>query len=378
MKKALFTATVFGFLGSFERNDISLLQKKGFEVTVAAKMRPDIEKFGDYGQLDDLNVKKVNIDFPRSPLSTDTFRAYAQLKKLIKSGDFDIIHCHTHVAGILTRLAARKLRKNIKVVYTAHGYYFNKDTGKLRWLLFYPAEKLCSRFTDVLININLEDFELSKRKMKAKAVYYIPGIGINTQRFADLQIDREQIRKSLNVPEKGIAFLSVGELNANKNHELVIRSLSRLKNPDYFYFIAGDGVLKDYLNNLIKENGLENNVHLLGYRSDVPALCKACDVFCFPSKREGLPVSLMEAMACGLPAICTEIRGNTDLIEQNTGGYLCGADDIDAFAQNMSKLAENEHLRKEMGQANMQKIKSFDIKNVSEIMNKIYNGLNIN
>lgn len=165
----------------------------------------------------------------RSPFSKGTFRAIREIREVVKENDYDIVHCHTPIASICTRLACRKLRKNgLRVMYTAHGFHFYKGAPLLNWLLYYPAEKLCARFTDVLITINREDYELAKRKMKAKQVEYVPGVGIDVERFKNTVINKAEKRKELSIPEDAFLLVSVGELNKNKNHEVVIRALVQI------------------------------------------------------------------------------------------------------------------------------------------------------
>ena len=140
---------------------------------------------------DELGCKSYQVDFSRSPLSKDNIKAYGQLKKVISDGNYDIVHCHTPNASVITRLVCRKFRKKngLKVFYTAHGFHFYKGAPKLNWMIFYPIEKCCSRFTDKLITINKEDFELAKSKFKAREVHYVPGVGIDLSRFENVQVE---------------------------------------------------------------------------------------------------------------------------------------------------------------------------------------------
>ncbi len=161
-------------------------------------------------------------------------------------------------------------------------------------------------------------------------------------------------------------------MNKNKNHETIIRALKIANDSNIHYLIAGKGDLDEYLTKLIIDLNLENQVHMLGFRKDVKELYKIADIFCFPSYREGLSVALIEGMAAGLPVICSNIRGNTDLIENNKGGYLCNPKLSDDFAITIKNLAKDKKLRKKMSEFNKLKIKQFDIEQVNEIMEKIY------
>lgn len=311
------------------------------------------------------------VDFSRSPLSFDNIRAYGQFKKLIENGNYDIVHCHTPNASVVTRLVCNRFRKKtgLKVFYTAHGFHFYKGAPVLNWLLFYPIEKFCSHFMDKLITINKEDYELAKNKFKVNEVYYVPGVGIDLSKFENIQVDRNAKRKEIGVPEDAILLLSVGELNENKNHQIVINAMAEMKEPSVHYAIAGFGDKREYLISLSKELGVEDCVHLLGYRKDVAELYKASDVYVLPSLREGLNVSVMEAMASGLPCVVSKIRGNVDLIDER-GGECFNAYDRDNFSQQIKKIIISE--RSELSAYNKCKIEKFEVSNVIAEMKKIY------
>ena len=260
-------------------------------------------------------------------------------------------------------------KKGTKVFYTAHGFHFYKGAPKLNWLIYYPIEKICSYFTDVLITINKEDFALAQKKMKAKKVEYVPGVGIEVEKFANPGVTREQKREELGIPQDAKLLISVGELNRNKNHETVIKAI---KDLDVYYLIAGRGDLQNHLQNLIDELNLSDRVKLLGYRTDVAELYAASDVFVFPSFREGLPVSMMEAMASGLPCIASKIRGNVDLIDNSENGYLCNPSLSDEFTKAIECILTDDSLKANMSQANIQKAKKFDVIPINDIMLDIY------
>ena len=206
--------------------------------------------------------------------------------------------------------------------------------------------------------------------MKANQVEYVPGVGIDTKKFIIPNFNVTEKKAELGLKDKDIMILSVGELNQNKNHEVVVRAISKLKNPNIHYFIAGKGDKEQYLDELAKE--LDVNLHLLGYRTDIIELLNTADIFAFPSFREGLSVALMEAMAAGLPCVVSRIRGNVDLIEDDVNGELCDADDTDAFAISLNKLIEHKELRKQMCVVNQNKVEQNDSVQIIMKMSKIY------
>jgi len=376
-KKALVVTTVASTLDQFCMNDINLLQKK-HKVYVAANFmlgnntsKERVVEFQSELQRKEIVVK--NISFNRSPIRLNNLKAYQEIKKLIEENSFDIIHCHTPVAAMLVRLAAHKIKGKVhKVIYTAHGFHFYKGAPIKNWLLYYPVELILSKYTDVLITINKEDYVRAGKSFAAKKVTYIPGVGIDNKKFKQITVNKNTKYRELDLPENAFVILSVGELNKNKNHEAIIKAISKSSNSEIYYVICGQGVLEGYLKNLITNSGLERQVKLLGYRTDIKEIYKVVDVFVFPSFREGLSVALMEAMASGLPVICSDIRGNSDLIVEGQGGYLVNANNIDRFSNTIEELYNSFEKRVSFGKYNLRKIESYSVAIVEEKMKNIY------
>lgn len=372
MKKVLFTATVVKtHIMEFHIPYLKMFKEMGWETAVAAK--------NDYDDPADCSIpycdKYYNIDFERNPIKLNNIRAYKELKKIINEEQYDIIHCHTPVGAMLTRLAAKKARKKgTKVIYTAHGFHFYKGAPLINWLVYYPVEKWLSRYTDVLITINQEDYKRAK-KFKAGKVYYVPGVGIDLEKFNVGKIDKVKKREEIGVKSDAFMLLSVGELVPNKNHEVVIRAMSILKKQNKLgsieYVICGRGKYEKDLKKLAQELNVIDRVHFLGYRSDIYEICNSADLFVFMSHREGLPVALMEAMACGLPVICSNIRGNTDLIEDGVTG-LISENTPEDVANNVCTMKNKISLRKKIVRASLKKIKEFNIKEIETKMGSIY------
>lgn len=365
--KILYVTTI-GSTMSFFYEHFKMLLNEGHCIELACNTSSPVA-----GEIADLGVKVHNIPFSRSPLNKDNLTAYKQLKKLVEDENYDIVHCHTPNAAAITRLACKKLRKKgLKVFYTAHGFHFYKGAPRLNWLVYYPVELLCAHYTDKLVTINSEDYELAKRKMKAKDVEIIHGMGIDTKKFAFNEVIRNERRRELGLEDKDIMLLSVGELNENKNQKVIIKALAKLNNPRLHYFLAGQGPTRDDLNKLIEENNLQNNVKLLGFRSDVAELYSAADIFCFPSYREGLGLSSVEAMACGLPVITSDKHGINDYSVEGVTGHKCDPDDVDGFAAAINDLAFNEDKRKEIGRNNIKCAAKYDSENILPYIDKLY------
>ena len=315
-------------------------------------------------------MKIHTLPFTRSPFSKSNITAYKQLKRLVKEGKYDVVHTHTPNASAIVRLACRKLRKKgLKIFYTAHGFHFYKGAPLKNWLVYYPIEKLCARWTDTLITINSEDYTRAKKKLHAKNVACVFGVGIDLSKFGALSVDKVAKCKTLGIPEDAKLFISVGELNDNKNHEIVIKALEDM---NVYYVIAGTGNKKDALQALIDKQKMADRIKLIGYRTDIGELYAVSDFFVFPSFREGLSVSLMEAMACGLPCAVSNIRGNTDLIDEN-GGACFAPDNVDDVKKVMQYMCDMQDFdRKQCSVYNKEKIKSFSNETVISQMKEIY------
>ncbi|MBY0158841.1 glycosyltransferase family 4 protein [Cytobacillus oceanisediminis] len=370
MKKVLFVATVVkAHIMVFHIPYLKWFKENGFETYVCAK--------NDYEDNEKCEIpycdNYYDIPFERAPLKLKNIKAYKQLKELIENNEFDIIHCHTPIGGALSRLAARDARKNgTTVIYTAHGFHFYKGAPFINWLLYYPVERLLAGYTDVLITINKEDYNRAK-KFKAKKIEYVPGVGIDTMKYSEISVNKKDKPSLIGIPQDSLIVVSVGELNKNKNHEVIIKALANLNNKKIYYVICGQGPLNKHLKELAKELGVKEQVKLLGFRKDIIEICKAADIFAFPSYREGLSVSLMEAMASGLPVVCSDIRGNYDLIEEEKGGYLVKASDIEGFTSRINILKEDSFLRNQFGEFNKNRVKQYGKENVMKIMAEIYN-----
>ena len=375
-KKVLFVATVVKtHMMQFHLPYLKMFQDMGWDTAVASR--------NDYEDPADCVIPYCDtyydIPFERMPWKPKNLTAYRMLKKIIDEGDFDLIHCHTPVGAMIARLAALSARKKgTRVIYTAHGFHFFKGAPLLNWLVFFPAEWLLAPVTDVLITINREDYDRAKRTMKAKRIEYVPGIGIDTGRFhADPVVYREK-RRELGFREEDFLLLTVAEMTKNKNHITHLQALALLKDREEFenmhYLIVGRGEEWPGLEQSAKDLGIADHVHFLGYRTDAPDMYRCSDLFLFMTFREGLSVALMEAMGSGMPIICTEIRGNTDLVEDGVSGMFA-QNNPEAVAEAILQLYRAPQKRAAYGAAAAEKVKLFDNTNVHSQVKDIYLSL---
>lgn len=379
--KALIVTRVSGFVPQFEMNHVRILQQMGYEVHYAANF--DVVVYGeDNSRLEGTGIVCHHIDFCRSPFSPEVLSSYRQLKQLILTEQFDLIHCHMPMTGVITRMAAQAVRRRTKrktpVIYTAHGFHFYSGAPLKNWIYYLP-ERWLARYTDCLITMNEEDYERARTFPVRGSAWKIPGVGIELGEDKETDEDRAEIRHrvraELGISETDFVIISVGELNENKNHIQILRMLTQPFEFSLKYIICGVGGLQEQLMEFVKKNHLESQVIFTGYRSDIDDILAASDLFVFPSLREGLSVAVMEAMRAGLPVVANKIRGNVDLIEEGKGGMLlengCKENYINAICQ----MKENPCLAEKMGKYNKLRIRDFSSDSVKVQMEEIYDKL---
>lgn len=381
MKKVLIVASVISFIEWFNKENIEHLSADlGCEVHIAvnADYFEDTNKLRTIKYLEKIKSQGIiihNIHFARSPLSKDNFAAYRQLKQVIESEPFDLIHCHTPTVSMLTRIAARKTRKKGAVVmYTCHGFHFHNASPKKNWIIYYPIERFLSRYCDYIVTINKEDYNRAKT-FHCKNVRYIPGVGVDINRIKNTVIDKKAYKESLGLTKDCVLILSVGEMIERKNHEVIIRALAKINLENIYYAIAGKGPLKEYLSDLAKSLGLADHVLFLGFRTDIPELCNAADISTFPSKIEGLGLAGIEAMAAGVPLVSSNVHGILDYVIDGKTGFAYAPDDVDGFAEGIKRLATNSVLRVSMHDACVKATEHFDINNSLKVMWSIYDEI---
>ena len=367
MKKVLFVATVDSHIRHFHIPYLKYFKDNGYEVHVATA--------NDENESFSYCDKKHTITFERSPFKTNNLKAIKQMKKLLNEEKFDIVHCHTPMGGVVTRIAAKEARKNgTKVFYTAHGFHFFKGSPLVNWILYYPVEKWLARYTDVLITINKEDYEYAK-KFKAKKVERIDGIGVDDKRFK-IEISEEEkanLRKEFGIKINDIVLTYVAELIPRKNQSLMIEAMSEIvkNNSNVKLLLVGTGILKEEYEKQIKELGLEKNVILTGYRKDVPKIFRITDIGVSTSKQEGLPINLVEAQMIGLPVVATNVRGNNEVVLDGENGYL--VENKEGLIAKINTLIKDTKLRIQMSENALKNSKKYTLENALNQMIEIYN-----
>lgn len=366
-KKVLFSANLDSFFIKFLIPQLKYYKDKGYEVHVASKNEDIFIPYCD---------KKYNVCFSRSLNPKQILTSYKQMKEILKKEEYELISCHTPFGSAITRLAAKSVKlKKTKIVYMAHGFHFYEGAPLLNWLIFYPVEKYLSKYTDALITINKEDFEFASKKMKTQ-VYYIPGIGIEKEKFTlnFSEKDKLALRKKLKLKEDSYVMIFPGEINENKNQKLLIDTVKILKDKikNICLLLPGNDLTNGEVEKYASDTGVENNVKFLGFRKDIPELLSISNISVSSSKREGLPVNLIEAMYMNNPIVATNCRGNRDLIEDNVNGFLVDNNSPEIFAEKILKIYNNDRIRDNFIKINKERVERYLVDNVLKEIIKVY------
>lgn len=373
-KKVLIVASMAGFIDAFLKENIKSLQKMGYEIHIAgnAKNKTKEERAKLFH---DVDVIFHQVDFSwKSAVGSQSFESYKQIRQLLYSNDFELIHCHTPIVGAIVRIAAKKYRRkrNCKVIYTSHGFYFHKGASKKKWIVYYPIEKLLSLLCDAIVTINHEDYTIAK-KMFCKRVYHINGVGCDTAKFINTNINKDFYREKIGVKKDDLMILYIGRIAPGKNHEIIIEAMSRISNPKSVFVVSGKTDAEPTVYNRIKKMAEEKNVRVefIGHRDDVPEVCHCADIGVLPSLKEGLGLAGIEMLASGVPLVTSNVQGIKDYMKNDITGYMCNPHDVEAFVYGIKTLSD-EHKRSSMKKECIETAKEFDISVSTKQMEDIY------
>ncbi len=370
MKRLLVVANVAKeHVNKFHLPFIKHFSELGWEVDVACVHDEDVPYCH----------RQYDMVYKRNTLSVATIRGIFQLRRILKETHYDVIHCHTPTGGVVARVAAMGLRNKPVVLYTAHGFHFFRGASLLSWVLFYPIEKFLSRFTDCLITINTEDYELACKRFHAKKHCYIHGAGVNLSRYKQDDEERRmearrRIRKELSLSEDDIVLTYVAELIPNKNQLSLIDMLKVLiqQHPNVKLLLVGPDHHGGQVQRKAEAMGLGQHVICTGWRSDIADLLAASDFAVPASKREGLGLNIIEAMAGKVPVVAYDNRGHRDIIRQGENGYIVPNGDHEVMASTISMLIENSNKCKEVITQAFFSINQYDTIAVLDNLQKVY------
>ena len=369
MKKVIYVTTVSRTINAFLVPHINMLLDNGYEVHCACSIDKPVDE-----ELQRRGVKIFEVPFSRNPLGIGNIKAFIKLEELQRINNYDIVHVHTPIAAIYGRLLKLSF-PSLRTIYTAHGYHFLKGGSKLGWLLYYPIEKIMAKFTDVIININKEDYEITKERLKPKKCYLLNGVGLDLREYKKLSSKEiQEKRKEFGLNDKDFVVLMIAEINKNKNHIQLINAMDILKDkyPNIKVLCIGDGTLKESVEKQINLKNLQNNIFMLGYRLDVNKLINISDIGILLSYREGLPRNIMEFMACGRKIVATDIRGCRDLVCNESVGTLVDVGDYEGTARAIEKY----YLLNDKNFNISDEIYKYDITNVNKELSNIYRSIN--
>jgi len=370
--KILQVTTIDVTIYSFLIPHLQILKNNNYEVDIACrptKFRKEIEN---------AKFKVFPVSFNRKFYSPSNIKAFFQILKLLKKEKYQIVHTHTPVASFITRIAAKIARIPI-VIYTVHGFHFHEFGNPSTNTIYYLLEKFAGQFMNAIITINQEDYKTAKKMFKKKRVFKLPGIGINTRKYQPLEKNSTQaIKRDLNIKTDEKVIGMIAEFNPGKRHIDLINAAKIVikKYPQTKFILVGIGSLKNHFEKLVKKLNISQNFIFTGFSEDIANLLSIINLFVLPSHREGMPRSILEAMASNKPVIATNIRGCREEVVDGETGLLFPIKNPEALADAIIKILSNPELAKKMGQAGRKRvIENFDEKMVLEKELKIYQEL---
>lgn len=368
MSKILYTANTDQHINLCHIPYLKMLKEKGHIVHVSTNTDIDI----DYCD------KKIKIPIHRTPYSFDNLKAIAKLKKIINKEKYELIITNTPMGAVITRFASIKSRKKYgtKVVYIAHGFHFFKGCNKLNYILYYPIEKFLSKYTDIIITMNKEDFNFAKKHFKTD-IRFINGIGFYEDKFKKNlnKKDIDLLKEKIGINNKDYVITYVAEISKRKRQKYLIATLKRMNLRNIKILLVGNNIVGNKISNQIKKYNLEDKIKLLGFRYDVSDILDISDLIISVSKQEGLPLNIMEAMYKEKPIIVTDCRGNRDLIKNNINGIVVPINDKNALIQSILKLKNDKRYVNKLTKNNKSLSKQYSINNIKKEYEKIYESI---
>jgi glycosyltransferase involved in cell wall biosynthesis len=374
MNKLLMVTTIPGTLRIFLLPFAAHFRRLGWQVdAMACGVSASIECQQGFDRVWDVEWSRNPLD-PRNLLA-----APGVIREIVDRERYDLVHVHTPVAAFVTRYALKDLRAQIgtKVIYTAHGFHFCSGGKPLKNAVFIAVEKLAGKWTDYLVTINHEDKAAVERYglLPAERARYMPGIGVDLTYYNPAMVTDAQVAaldRELGIDRQTPLLLAVAEFTPNKRHQDIIAAVAKLDRSDVHLAIAGSGgLLMEQMQQLAAALGIADRVHFLGNRSDIPVLMKAAIANILVSAREGLPRSVMEALAMGLPTIGTKIRGTQDLLADGCG-LLVDVGDVQGLAGAMAEILDRPELSRSLSQSGRERIGAFALQVIIDLHEKLY------
>lgn len=353
----------------FYINEFKELSRMGWEIDIACRM--------------DADVPFVSHAFPmpwnRSPFRLSTFKGVRELRKIIDNNGYDILYCTTPIGGLVGRLAAKRCKFRPIVIYIAHGFHFFKGSSVLSWILYYPVEKWLAKYTDVLITVNSEDFLFAKKKFPVKKIVKINEIGANTGIYRKTIVSPEEnlnIKKEIGIEKNFPILFYAAEISKLKNQTYLLSVIRELVSLgfDPVLLLPGRDQTSGRFQRRADFVGLKNRVKLLGFRQDLNKIIHVAD-FCTPSsRREGLGLNVVEAMAAGIPVVAVDNRGHRQTIVSGVNGFLVSIKSPDEMCSKIVYLINHPEIREKFEKNGIITSESYDFSAVFPTIMSIYSS----
>ena len=326
-----------------------VMRSRGHDVVGACAEGPLLADVRDEG------FRVIAIPFVRRMSPLAHLRAFRSLVAILRAEKPDLVHAHMPISGFLARLAAH-FAGVPKVAYTCHGFLFNHASSSLpRRGLSFVMEWIAARVTDVFLTVSEAEARDARRLHIASYAEAVRN-GRDPAVFRPDSADRARIRGELGVPEDRVVVIAVSRLVWHKGYPELAAAMRAV--PEADLWVVGDRLDSDRgadMAAVLRSAGLGYRLRMLGYRSDIPALLAAADIFTLPSRFEGLPMSVIEAMLTGLPVVATNVRGPAEQVVDGVTGLSVPAGDTAALGAALGRLVRDPDLRVRMGQAGRQR-----------------------
>ena len=375
--KILIVTTVASTIDAFLLPFAEHLRDAGWRVEAAA--RAGSEQSWSRRMLECVH-QVHDVPWSRNPLALlSNVSGFSRMRQILSAGQYDIVHTHTPIASFITRIANRSAKRQSKLVYTAHGFHFDDQRRGVNDYFYWFAEWLTADLADVIVAINRQDYDSrwSRRLSRRERLNYIPGIGIDLNEFkpeADPVATRASVLKELGIRESSFVILMAAEFIPRKRHLDVVKAATMLRDYDVCFVLAGEGKRLRDIERIACRLDLQDRLKILGFRSDIRGLLAASNALVLPSEQEGLPRSILEAMAMGVPVIASRVRGSEELLGSGAG-LLFETGDVKALASAISKLIEEPAVRERCRLAAFQLVKDYRLEVVLARYMALYNGL---
>ena len=306
-------------------------------------------------------------------------KAYFKLKRYFEENKFDVVHTHSSKAGIVGRYAARAAHVPV-VVHTVHGQAFHPHEKWYRNFLYILLERLAARKCDKIYAVAQAMIDQCvAAKVAKREKYQVVYSGMETTRFAEAKRDPE-LRKRLGIPENARTIVTVARLFPLKGYEFVLPAAKRIieKYPDTHVLVVGDGPMHDELEAKIAEAGLTGHFHFAGLvpPDTVADHLAQGELLWHLSLREGLPRAVVQALACGIPAVGFALDGTPEVLENGVTGFAVTPESVDAVVEATSRLWDDDAFRRKMGEQGKRRVlEQFDWRRMAEILLAEYREL---